>query len=68
MGTLFGGGGPKAKQPSAALGLDIQTAEYGKCVPVRFGKNKGAGTVIWHGQFKPIKKAEKAPGSKELYC
>jgi hypothetical protein len=64
MSGLFGGGGPKAKQPTAALGLDIQTAEYGKCVPVVFGRAKFAGVVNWYGNFQSIQHREKPAGSK----
>lgn len=64
MSSLFGGGGPKAKQPTAAMGLDLQSAEYGKCLSVAFGKNKWAGTVIWYGNFKAIKHKEKPAGGK----
>lgn len=62
--SIFGGGGTKAKQPTAALGLDIQTAEYGKPITVVFGRNKMAGVVIWYGQFKAIAHKEKPAGSK----
>ncbi|MBS0200667.1 MAG: hypothetical protein JSR70_09475 [Proteobacteria bacterium] len=56
--SLGGGKRPVSKEPTHAMGLDIQQAEYGRCVPVLFGRNKLPGTVVWYGDFQAIRHVE----------
>lgn len=62
--SMGGGKKPVAKQPTKALGIDFQGAQYGPPVPVVYGKNKVAGNCIWYGDFQAIAQQQKQSGGK----
>jgi hypothetical protein len=62
--TLFGGHKAVSKVPPRALGIDFTGAEYGRCIPVLFGRNRVPPTVIWYGDFLATAVVTKASGGK----
>jgi hypothetical protein len=66
--SLFGGGAkkPKSKVEPRAMGIDFQGAEYGRCIPVVFGRGKVPGNVIWYGDFlaTPVMTQQASSGGK----
>lgn len=61
----FGGGKkPVSKQPTKALGIDFQGAQYGPPLTVLYGQNKTAGNCAWYGDFQAIAQQQKQSGGK----
>lgn len=65
MSNLFGGGAKgAAKSPQRAMGITFQSSEYGRPVPVVYGKAKVGGNCIWYGDFKAIAHTQKQKAGK----
>lgn len=61
--SIFGGGAKSTAQtPTKAMGLDLQSAQYGAPIPVIFGQNKVAGNVVDYMDFQAIGHQQKQPG------
>jgi hypothetical protein len=59
MSGMFGTKSPKATKPTPINGLQVQTSSYGLPVPLRYGRNRGAGQLIdWQG-FRAVEHAQK---------
>ncbi len=53
---MSGGGSPQPNsfQHSQAQGVDLNSSNYGKPIPVVYGQNKVAGNCVWYGDFQVI--------------
>lgn len=56
MSGLFGpiGGKPIAVQAQRANGLQIQASDYGKALPIVYGRTRIPAVLIWYGDFQAV--------------
>lgn len=60
MSLFFGGGGSKVKPQFT--GLAVQTSTSAVPIGLWYGKNRGAGNIIWQGDFKSKKQKQGGKG------
>ena len=55
MSNLFGSGGqPVATQATRYNGMQVQASQYGMGLPIVYGQQRIAGTLIWYGDFQSV--------------
>ena len=52
----FGGGGDS--QAPTLAGMQIQTAAYGRPIPIIYGRQRIAGNLVWYHDLKPVATTE----------
>lgn len=62
MGSLFAPKSGQAAAPRRAQGIELQRSSYGEVVPLVYGLNRVAPTLLWYGDFTAIKQDQGGKG------
>lgn len=62
MGSLFAPKGSQSTAPRRAQGIELQRSSYGEVVPIVYGQNRVAPTLLWYDDFTAIKQEQGGKG------
>lgn len=64
MSNIFSGSGAQSQQSNEIFGLQVQTSIYGSVIPFPYGTVRGAGNIIWNGDWQANPVSSGGKGSK----